>query len=413
MPGLRPGAAPSRPGRRFSCWRWSPPPWPGSWPPPRRVSARPGRRSRVRRSWPWALAQRRTTVTAVGRSAAVPFLLFVLGLGIVVQAVVTNGLDRVLGPLVPGGTSLPALLATAALSAALAHLINNLPAVLVLLPLAAPAGPGAVLAVLAGVNIGPNLTYTGSLATLLWRRVLHERGSGALARRVHPPRAAHRARGHHPGGAGPVGLAPCHRRLIVMTDVPAPQTPASTLTVLIWVTEGTWRGCVDAARVLAPADAGFVLLHVSPDEVPGAAHGAHTGPLGRGHPERDPRAAAGRAGRRGRRGPAGHGRRPAGPPLHPHRAPWARRARGGGRGRRGRPAHPGQGRRPFPARAQEPGPGRPVRHRPCPMPGPARVAGRPTRHRHDPAPTTASTPSTPSAPVIGRNTQAAPGTGGS
>ena len=125
-----------------------------------------------------ALAQRRTTVAAVGRSAAVPFLLFVLGLGVVVQAVVSNGLGRALGPLVPGGTSLTALLATAALGAALANLINNLPAVLVLLPLAAPAGPGAVLAVLAGVNIGPNLTYTGSLATLLWRRVLHERGSG-------------------------------------------------------------------------------------------------------------------------------------------------------------------------------------------------------------------------------------------
>jgi arsenical pump membrane protein len=29
-----------------------------------------------------------------------------------------------------------------------------------------------VLAVLLGVNIGPNLTYVGSLATLLWRRVL-------------------------------------------------------------------------------------------------------------------------------------------------------------------------------------------------------------------------------------------------
>src|SRR5215831_17295668 len=51
-------------------------------------------------------------------------------------------------------------------------------------PAPAAAAPGVRLrlgdhgGVLAGVNIGPNLTYTGSLATLLWRRVLHERGSG-------------------------------------------------------------------------------------------------------------------------------------------------------------------------------------------------------------------------------------------
>jgi arsenical pump membrane protein len=125
-----------------------------------------------------ALAQRRTTAGGIARSASLPFLLFVLALGIVVQAVVRNGLDRSLGQLIPGGTSLPALLAIAALAAALANLINNLPAVLALLPLVAPAGPAAVLAVLLGVNIGPNLTYTGSLATLLWRRVLHERGTG-------------------------------------------------------------------------------------------------------------------------------------------------------------------------------------------------------------------------------------------
>ena len=41
------------------------------------------------------------------------------------------------------------------------------------MPVAAAAGPGAVLAVLIGVNVGPNLTYVGSLATLLWRRILH------------------------------------------------------------------------------------------------------------------------------------------------------------------------------------------------------------------------------------------------
>lgn len=121
-----------------------------------------------------ALAQRRTTPRAIVRSAAVPFLAFILALGIVVRAVVDNGLASALAHLVPHGTALPALLGVAALAAVLANVINNLPATLVLLPLTAPAGPGAVLAVLLGVNIGPNLTYAGSLATLLWRRIVQE-----------------------------------------------------------------------------------------------------------------------------------------------------------------------------------------------------------------------------------------------
>ncbi|WP_121177792.1 arsenic transporter [Streptomyces sp. 1114.5] len=121
-----------------------------------------------------ALVQRRTTPLAIVRSAAVPFLAFVLALGIVVRAVVDNGLASALGHLVPHGTSLAALLGTAALAAVLANVINNLPATLVLLPLAVPSGAGAVLAVLLGVNIGPNLTYAGSLATLLWRRIVRE-----------------------------------------------------------------------------------------------------------------------------------------------------------------------------------------------------------------------------------------------
>jgi arsenical pump membrane protein len=124
-----------------------------------------------------ALSRRTVTPAALVRAADLPFLLFVLGLGIVVMAVTDNGLGRALAPLLPAGTGLPALLATAALAAALANVCNNLPATLVLLPLAAPSGAGAVLAVLLGVNIGPNLTYTGSLATLLWRRIAHHHGS--------------------------------------------------------------------------------------------------------------------------------------------------------------------------------------------------------------------------------------------
>ncbi|MER8188117.1 universal stress protein [Kitasatospora sp. NPDC094015] len=56
------------------------------------------------------------------------------------------------------------------------------------------------------------------------------------------------------------------------------------MTVLVWVAEGTWPACVDAARAHAPAGSGFVLLHVSGLDVPGAAHGAFAGLLGRGHP---------------------------------------------------------------------------------------------------------------------------------
>ncbi len=121
-----------------------------------------------------ALARRRTAPAAIVRSAAVPFLAFVLALGVVVRAVVDNGLASALGHLVPHGTSLPALLGVAVLAAVLANVINNLPATLVLLPLAVPSGAEAVLAVLLGVNIGPNLTYAGSLATLLWRRIVRE-----------------------------------------------------------------------------------------------------------------------------------------------------------------------------------------------------------------------------------------------
>jgi arsenical pump membrane protein len=121
-----------------------------------------------------ALVRRRTTVPRLVGAASPLFLLFVLALGIVVKAVVDNGLDTALGKVLPAGTSLPALLGVAAVAAVLANLINNLPAVLALLPIVSVGGAGPVLAALLGVNLGPNLTYVGSLATLLWRRVARE-----------------------------------------------------------------------------------------------------------------------------------------------------------------------------------------------------------------------------------------------
>jgi arsenical pump membrane protein len=118
------------------------------------------------------LALRISRVTELVQAADLPFGLFVFGLAIVVFAVLDNGLHSVLARLLPEGTSLPALLAVAALAAVLANVLNNLPAILALLPVAVAGGVGPVLAVLIGVNVGPNLTYVGSLANLLWRRVL-------------------------------------------------------------------------------------------------------------------------------------------------------------------------------------------------------------------------------------------------
>jgi arsenical pump membrane protein len=99
------------------------------------------------------------------RAANPGFLAFVFGLGVVVLAVRRAGLADLVDTLVPDGTGLLTLLAVAVLAAILANLVNNLPATLILVPVVGGrAGRGGA---------GPNLTYVGSLATLLWRRILH------------------------------------------------------------------------------------------------------------------------------------------------------------------------------------------------------------------------------------------------
>ena len=70
-------------------------------------------------------------------------------------------------PLVAGGSNLD-LVRTAAVSALGANVVNNLPALLVGLP---QTGRG-VWALLLGVNIGPLVLVTGTLAALLWQASL-------------------------------------------------------------------------------------------------------------------------------------------------------------------------------------------------------------------------------------------------
>ncbi|KMO83501.1 SLC13 family permease [Mycolicibacterium chlorophenolicum] len=114
----------------------------------------------------------RSSVAKITGALDLPFLAFVLCLGVVVAAVMRNGLETAMQRVLPDGQGLLALLGIAAVAAVLSNVVNNLPAVLVLLPLVTPVGPAAVLAVLIGVNVGPNLTYVGSLANLLWRSVV-------------------------------------------------------------------------------------------------------------------------------------------------------------------------------------------------------------------------------------------------
>lgn len=87
----------------------------------------------------------------------------------IVDGVRNHGLGQLLGRVTPTGSTFFALLGAALLAALLANLVNNLPPTLALAPVAA-GHPAAIAAVLLGVNIGPNATYPGSLATLLWRR---------------------------------------------------------------------------------------------------------------------------------------------------------------------------------------------------------------------------------------------------
>ncbi|UPK73533.1 arsenic transporter [Nocardioidaceae bacterium SCSIO 66511] len=122
--------------------------------------------------------KRPVAARTLAASAGLPFAYFVMCWGIVVAAVAQTDLVREVETRLPSGSGLGSLIGLALIAMVAANLLNNLPATLLLVPLVAPGGTVAVLAVIVGVNVGSNLTYAGSLANLLWRKVvrrLHDR----------------------------------------------------------------------------------------------------------------------------------------------------------------------------------------------------------------------------------------------
>lgn len=125
-----------------------------------------------------ALARHRTTAAMMIYAADLWFCAFVLVLGIIVAGVANGPVGEWIAQILPGDTSYGSLLFVAAVAAVASNLVNNLPATLLMIAaLGTAAPPALVLAMLIGVNLGPNLTYVGSLATMLWRRVATSAGA--------------------------------------------------------------------------------------------------------------------------------------------------------------------------------------------------------------------------------------------
>ncbi|HET8663088.1 MAG TPA: SLC13 family permease [Nocardioides sp.] len=125
----------------------------------------------------WAIKRGLARPIHLVHAAHPGFAIWVVALGVVVAGLSAGFLGDTVRDLAPHSTSLGALVAIAVLATALANLLTNLSATLLLVPVVAPAGTTAVLAALLGLNIGSGLTWTGSLANLLWRRTLrrHDR----------------------------------------------------------------------------------------------------------------------------------------------------------------------------------------------------------------------------------------------
>jgi arsenical pump membrane protein len=123
------------------------------------------------RKWPWSMV----------KDISWGVLPLVAGLFVLVEALGKTGLIDMIAAMLRHGAE-HAELATAGLSgiaiALASNLINNLPAGLIAASSAqtAQASEHVTRAILIGVDLGPNLSVTGSLATILWLAALRREG---------------------------------------------------------------------------------------------------------------------------------------------------------------------------------------------------------------------------------------------
>ena len=112
----------------------------------------------------------------------------VAGLFVLVEALDRTGLIRLVAAVLrrtAEASPAAAAWASGLVPAFLCNLLNNLPAGLIAANAVQAAQPPATVtgAVLIGIDLGPNLSVTGSLATILWLAALRREGLqvGALA----------------------------------------------------------------------------------------------------------------------------------------------------------------------------------------------------------------------------------------
>ncbi|HEY0396150.1 MAG TPA: SLC13 family permease [Candidatus Elarobacter sp.] len=128
-----------------------------------------------------AMTRERTAPVAIARGVAWSVVLLTAGLFVIVEVLDTAGaasLPRTLFAWASHQAAPLAQVGVAVTTGLASNLVTNLPVGLDLGKYVGASHPPAALsaAALVGVNVGPNFTVNGSLATLLWLRVLRRAG---------------------------------------------------------------------------------------------------------------------------------------------------------------------------------------------------------------------------------------------